>query len=363
VNPFENLLFSVDESGLMTSRLLMPFQRSIDLNVTNAGTVPYTVELDAQVGPRTWSERDYYLRAQWGTLTREAWPHFDVTFLQTTGEGKLVGSVYELANPVLVWWGEGDQKVFIDAEGFPSSFGTGTEDDYGFAYGHNGRFVRPFHAQTRVDGPWSGGHISLNRWYVLDAMPFRRAIRFDQEIWHWMPSRPTWAHVVYWYVRPGSPGPEAVDRTALAPVDLGIRENMLEPYEGENLTFTVTGGTAGAERLANCAGAHHLVWRDADPGDRLVVQFEVPEAGRYSVELNLAMSTDYGRHRLSINGVPAEIEEVDSYSAQLYWQHPVLGVFDLNEGENTLEVVALEPNPATAGNLFGLDYVFLTRHE
>jgi hypothetical protein len=61
--------------------------------------------------------------------------------------------------------------------------------------------------------------------------------------------------------------------------------------------------------------------------------------------------------------VPAEIEEVDSYSAQLYWQHPVLGVFDLNEGENTLEVVALEPNPATAGNLFGLDYVFLTRHE
>ncbi|UCG86568.1 MAG: DUF2961 domain-containing protein [Gemmatimonadota bacterium] len=361
VNPYENLLFTVDDDGLMTSRLVMPFRRFMDLEITNSGTVPYTVELSLHIGPREWTRRDYHLRAQWGTLTREAWPHFDVTFLSTTGEGKLVGSVYNLANPVLVWWGEGDQKIWIDGEPFPSTFGTGTEDDYGYAYGYNGRFVRPFHAQTRVDGPWSGGHISLNRWYVLDAFPYRSAIRFDQEVWHWMPSRPTWSHVAYWYARPGTPGPRITDPWTLAPVDLGIRENMLDPYEGEGLSFTVSGGTAGTERLANCAGAHHLVWRGADPGDRLVVRFEVPDAGRYSVELNLAMMPDYGRHRVWVNGV-AVAEELDSYSAELYWHHPKLGVFDLVQGINTLEVETQEPNPAASpGNLFGLDYVFLIR--
>lgn len=361
VNPYENLLFTVGEDGSMTSRLLMPFRRSMDLEITNTGSVAYTVELGLRVGPRDWSRRDYHLRAQWGTLTRDAWPHFDVTFLETTGEGKLVGSVYNLANPVLVWWGEGDQKIWIDGEDFPSSFGTGTEDDYGYAYGYNGKFVRPFHAQTRVDGPWSGGHISLNRWYVLDAFPYRSAIRFDQEIWAWMPSRPTWAQLAYWYARPDTPGPREIDHTTLAPRDLGIRENMVDPHEGEDLRFTVHGGTAARERLANCAGAHHLVWRDAEPGDRLLVQFEVQEAGRYSVELNLAQMPEYGRHRVSVNGV-AVADEIDSYSANLYWQQVQLGVFDLVDGTNTLEVENLEPNTAASpGNLFGLDYVFLVK--
>jgi hypothetical protein len=294
-------------------------------------------------------------------LTRETWPFFDTNFLTATGKGKVIGTVYELANPVLIWWGEGDQKVFVDGEAFPSTFGTGTEDDYGVAYGNNRPFVRPYHAQTRVDGPGSGGHISLNRWYMLDALPFSRAIRFDQEIWHWMPCRPTWAHVIYWYAAPGSTGPRSIDRRALAPLDLGIRANMLNPLEGENLPAEATGGVAARERLANCSRAEHLVWRGARPGDRLTVRFTAPEAGRYSIELNLCMSPEYGRHRLSVNGDPIP-SIIDEYSARLYWLHPKLGIFDLKKGENVLAVETLAPNPAAKpGNLFGLDYVFLVK--
>lgn len=361
VNPYENLLFSVSENGWMTSRLLMPFKRSMELGLTNSGRVSYTVDVSLRIGPHVFTDRGYYLRALWGALTRESWPHFDTTILTTKGEGKVVGTVYEIANPVLIWWGEGDQKISIDGEGSPSTWGTGTEDDYGFAYGYNERFTRPFHAQTRVDGPWSGGHISLNRWYVLDALPFRSSIRFDQEMWHWMPCRPTWGHVVYWYAAPGTPGPPAVKRESLAPVDLGIRENMLEPYEGEALKFTTTGGTAKTERLANCSGAEHLVWRGGRTGDRLAVHFDVPKAGKYSIVLNLCMSPDYGRQKLSVNGVVTDTV-TDCYSPELYWLHPKLGVFDLKEGDNTLEAEALEPDPAARpGNLFGLDYIFLIR--
>jgi hypothetical protein len=361
VNPYENLFFTVNKDRRMSSRLLMPFQKSMRLSLTNAGKTPYTVEVKLRVGPHAFTDRGYHLRAQWGWLTRETWPFFDTNFLKTSGEGKVIGTVYEIANPVLIWWGEGDQKVLVDGEAFPSTFGTGTEDDYGYAYGHNGTFTRPYHAQTRVDGPASGGHISLNRWYVLDALPYRKGIQFDEEIWHWMPCKPTWAHVIYWYAKPGSPGPQEIDGKGLAPPDLGIRANMLDPIEGEDLKHEETGGKAERQRLANCSRAEHLVWHDAKPGDRLTLHFAVPKAGRYSVELNLCMAPDYGRQKLSINGSAAS-QPIDEYSPKLYWRHPKLGVFDLNEGDNTLAVEALKPNPqAKPGALFGLDYIFLIR--
>ena len=259
INPYENLFFTVEPDGRMTSRLLMPFRRSMGLSIHNAGGIPYAIELNLRIGPLAFGARGCHLRAQWGTLTGDTWPPFDANFLTTEGAGKVVGSVYMIANDGLIWWGEGDQKIFVDGEPFPSTFGTGTEDDYGYAYGYNGIFIRPYHAQTRVDGPASGGHISLNRWLVLDALPYRTSLKFDQEIWHWMPCRPTWTHVIYWYARPGTPGPREVDPGRLAPVDLGIREHMLDPLEGELLEFETTAGTAGKERLANCSRAEHLV--------------------------------------------------------------------------------------------------------
>jgi hypothetical protein len=363
LNPYENLLFTVSPDGWMTSRLLMPFEKSMEAVIHNAGTIPYTVELVTGYGPYDFTENSYHLHAQWGTVTRESWPPFDIPFLEASGEGKVVGTVYQVSNPSYIWWGEGDQKVFTDGENFPGIFGTGTEDDYGYAYGDNRPFTRPYHAQTRVDGPASGGHISLNRWYVADAMPFTKSMRFNQEIWHWMPCTAVWSHVIYWYARPGSTGPRPVDYGTLMPMDLGIRENMLELIEGEDLSHTQNSGTAAVERLANCSGARHLVWRNGAPDDRLEVHFNVPVAGAYTVMLNLCMAPEYGKYRFRINGQAAG-QTVDAWSDKLFWIRPVLGTFDLNAGDNILEVSVLEPNPkAKPGNLFGLDFIFLTRMD
>jgi hypothetical protein len=38
-------------------------------------------------------------------------------------------------NPVTIWWGEGDEKIWVDGEAFPSIFGTGTEDYYAYSWG------------------------------------------------------------------------------------------------------------------------------------------------------------------------------------------------------------------------------------
>jgi hypothetical protein len=362
VNPYENLLFTVDANGKMTSRLRMPFRESMTLSLTNAGRIPYTVDVRLHVGQHAFTSRDWHLRAEWGAVTRDSWPPFDMPFLSKKGEGKVVGSVYEIANPVLVWWGEGDQKISVDGEAFPSTVGTGTADDYGSAPARNDLFGRPYNAQTRADGPRSRGLVSKNRLYVLDALPYREQIRFEQEAWHLTSCRPTWSHVVYWYAKPGAQGPVGIDRALLAPVNLGRPEDLIF-FEGEKLDHEVTGGDVGVERTVHCSGGEHLVWRGARPGDKLTLHFAVPTAGRYRVEVSLSQSPSHGRQKLSVDGQPAD-GEIDGYATELRGHLPSLGAFDLHEGDNTIEAEALDPNPsAEPGNEMGLDYIVLTKEE
>ncbi len=53
-------------------------------------------------------------------------------------------------NPKGGWWGEGDEKFFVDGERFPSTFGTGTEDYFGYAWCSEKTFIRAFH---RIPAP------------------------------------------------------------------------------------------------------------------------------------------------------------------------------------------------------------------
>jgi len=49
-----------------------------------------------------------------------------------------VGDQVTVLNPDDGWWGEGDEKIYIDEDRdkkFPSHFGAGTEDFYGWAGG------------------------------------------------------------------------------------------------------------------------------------------------------------------------------------------------------------------------------------
>ena len=97
-----------------------------------------------------------------------------------------MGTLLNVENPPdAAWWGEGDEKIYVDGETFPSLFGTGTEDYFGYAWSTPERFEHAYHAQTATAGNGFGGLYSMNRFHVLDPIPFSRALRFDLEIWHW----------------------------------------------------------------------------------------------------------------------------------------------------------------------------------
>ena len=77
-------------------------------------------------------------------------------------------------NPRGGWWGEGDEKFFVDGEKFPSTIGTGSEDYFGYAWCSPQLFQNAYHNQTRNDGN-NRGHVSVNRWHIADNVPFQKS--------------------------------------------------------------------------------------------------------------------------------------------------------------------------------------------
>jgi hypothetical protein len=95
----------------------------------------------------------------------------DWTILATRGRGRFVGTHLHIWNPKGGWWGEGDEKFFVDDEKFPSEFGTGSEDYFGYVWSSHGLFSRPFHNQILNEN--NAGHIVVNRWHFSDSVPFQ----------------------------------------------------------------------------------------------------------------------------------------------------------------------------------------------
>jgi hypothetical protein len=108
-----------------------------------------------------------------------------------------------IANANLDWWGEGDEKIFVDGETFPSIFGTGTEDYYSYACCARDLFSHAYHNQPRSDGPGNSGHTCLSRFHVMDPIPFVDSLRFEMEIWHWDNDNIWMAVTNYFYAKPG----------------------------------------------------------------------------------------------------------------------------------------------------------------
>jgi len=126
---------------------------------------------------------------------------FDYPILEAAGPGRIVGCVLNVDCPRAAWWGEGDEKVWIDGEKFPSYFGTGTEDYFGDAWGLH-LHLQPLQGVSRT-GPY--GKNSAYRWHVPDCINFQQSVRFTIENWQFGGAQDTYyGSVVYWYAPPGA---------------------------------------------------------------------------------------------------------------------------------------------------------------
>ncbi|MEZ0327348.1 MAG: DUF2961 domain-containing protein, partial [Fimbriimonas sp.] len=243
-----------------------------------------------------------------------------------------------------------------------STFGTGTEDYYGYAWCSPQLFARPYHSQPRCDGPGNFGHTDVNRWHILDPIPYRRALKFDLEMWHWQDVQATFAHTAFWYAPPTQLATTQPTMSDLLPPELKPAAPVKGALEGEKLRIvSKTGGnTQNQEGFWELSSGKQLWWTQPKVGDKLVLAIPVAEAGTYEVIGNFCHARDYGIHKMRLNG--NEIAPIDFYSPSLAWKKLSLGTFDLKAGDATLEIECLGKRPeAAAGNMLGIDYLLLQK--
>ena len=126
-NKFRSLPSGVTDSGCY-SFWYMPFRNGAKISLKNDGNNACSLQVSITHAPLTkpiaqlgrfhakW-HRDAFIPADPNRAN-------DWTMLTTTGRGRFCGASLHVWNTSNTWWGEGDEKFFVDGEKFPSSHGT-----------------------------------------------------------------------------------------------------------------------------------------------------------------------------------------------------------------------------------------------
>ncbi|TPE44046.1 glycoside hydrolase family 172 protein [Pontibacter mangrovi] len=369
-------------TGELSAWWVMPFEKEAKLTVHNLTDAPVTVEGEVLTSPWKWDDRSMHFGASWHQFTNlftgemknneGGGDPFDINYVQLDGKGTYVGDAITLFNTVYAWWGEGDEKVYVDGENFPSHVGTGTEDYYGYAWCRPERFSNhPFIAQPDGSGNFVPGYTMNMRFRGLDAIPFSNTLKFDMEMWHWTRAHINFAPVSFYYMLPGGKTNIAPDvENAKEPVVLK-RSDLISPVvadgkiEGEQMIFeNATGGNFRYQNTQKYGWSDNMqvFWHDTNVGDKLKLSFVSDKAGKFHVAAHLTKAPDYGKFKFSLNG--KEVKNiVDGYSKEVKTETVNLGRFALQQGQNTLEVEVVQSRPNEKETaFFGLDYLSVDQY-
>ena len=365
INPFTTLPLGMIKEGEMYCHWLMPFKDNAVVELTNTTGEPATLSGEIVLKDYQWTEASMHFHAKWrAAFDVPTRPMQDWNYLSAKGKGVFAGVSFAIDNPVKDWWGEGDEKIYVDGETFPSHFGTGTEDYYGYAWCWPGLFTHAYHSQSRCDGPANYGRTSVNRFHIIDRIPFTRDFKFDMELWHWKECKVNMAVTAYWYARPGATdgfAPIRASDAIVRPLAEYVVPRVKSALEGEAMRIIRVTGTAEPQDWPDASAGGHLWWHAGmKPGDTLAVAFAAPKAGQYRVTGSFLSARDYGIHQLAINGNKAGAP-ADFYSAEVKPGNTVdLGVFELKAGENEFSATIVGANPkADKAYMLGLDYLLL----
>jgi hypothetical protein len=366
----------VDTNGTMVCRWVMPYQKSARLTLLNLAEQPINIFLRATVSPWTWDDRSMHFRAVWRSEAGlKTPPHRDWNFVTIAGRGVYVGDTLALFNPIATWYGEGDEKIWVDGESFPSHVGTGSEDYYGYSYAPQSIHNTPFCGEPRLDQPKTQGHSTSTRTRNLDGIPFRRSLHFVMELISWKPTTLTYAATTYWYAFPGTSSnikPQPADATAHIPTleeaQLARMRRIAGAIECEKLKITAKSEGLPAEPQdmspwddARWSKGHHLVMKPTQTGMFVELEVPAPDAQPRQIVLHATQAPDFGILKLTVSGQTSATTP-DLWAEQVQPAEPVkLGIFTPKDGRFLLRAEVTGANPKSTGAriFYGLDCLVL----
>lgn len=386
INPYDSLPMTVRGAGRMTCRFVMPYKESLKIVVHNRTAKTLEVKGTAWVDEYEWNDgTSMHFYARWqidhGLMASNVRVQ-DIPFLLAHGRGSYVGSAISLLNPSPVphgvgsWWGEGDEKIFIDDDRTPSTFGTGSEDYFNYAWGSPDLFDHAYCGQSRNDGPANRGFVSNFRWHVLDDLPFHERIAFYMELFsHENVENFVFARTAYFYGRPGIVDdvvpftPDDARKLELPPVwwpfPRGGATNAVF-HQAEDLIDQSTADIA-MSRAPLWSNGSLCIWRPQELGEKLTIPITIPEDGTYIIRITAGLSRWSGVFSATFDGEDVgfggETGDINLFSRvrdmlRTYSSRPL----ELTAGEHEITLEAKGPGAERGGgSAIGLDFIWIHR--
>jgi hypothetical protein len=363
----------------------MPFRVSCRITVTDEGKRPVTMfyyHVDWQQH-LSLADDVGYLHAYY-RQERPATMGKNYEFLNVKGSGHYVGTVLNVIQAQIGWFGEGDDLFYVDGAEHPQIVGTGTEDYVNEAWGLRVS-TGPWAGTPVAEGELVGARLTGYRWHIPDPVPFTKSLWAGIEHAGWtynadgsprsgFEQRPDYfSSVAFWYQKGVNEGlPEPPYGEARLPLGNALQIAV----EDSVADVTTAGGKASVQREVDW-GRDLLFFDAQDKGARINVPIDVPAAGRYEIVARIAQAPDYGDYIALWDDKPANVDnrvaltsEIPSSSAPVLHnylpevyvatEYP-LGWLNLAKGRHTLSFVCVGKDSRSSGYNLGINDVVLER--
>jgi hypothetical protein len=296
----------------------------------------------------------------------------DYLILDADGRGHYVGTVLSGRSRSPEWFGEGDEKFYIDGETRPSIQGTGTEDYVLNAWGM-GVGTYPYFGVPILEGEWGmvGWRTTVYRWHLVDPVRFTKSLRFEIENAGWISEdelaegvhrgfverNDDLATVAFWY-QIGQPK----RFTTLPPAKDRVLPNLDIVIEGRELLKSAKTSEQGSLALQEgylWTGDGQLLFNnDRGKGEWLEFAFPVEKEELRQLTLRVTRSYDFGIYRILLDGEEVRGRE-DFFSAETRIDELDLGQRRLAPGEHRIRLECVGVRPGSQGTKLGIDSVRL----
>jgi hypothetical protein len=375
--PYSSFPFTVRQDSVMVCRFMMPYKREVRIEMENFTDKDIRVSGGVNLAEYEWKEgRSMYFQARWRIshgLTASDSDISDIPYFLASGKGRIVGSAAYIYNPSNAvtswgnWWGEGDEKIWIDKDQFPSLFGTGSEDYFNYSWSSETLFAFPYCGQPRNDGPGNRGYVSNYRWHILDDIPFYDHSAFYMELLHHGVVHDfSYGRIVYFYALPDLTD----DYQQISMQDISVIPYLKwEPiaYLG-SAGYTFIHAEQAFKKSADLsvekgkiwAGGNILMWKPVKEKQRILFNFRrTSDSIRSNIGLTLAHLPGGGEISFYLNGKPVKFDGAETIRLEIK-NNPILR----NHFSETIRFVkginelAIE-NRSSGNSKVGLDFIWI----